>query len=190
MQQSSPKFGIDYTQDKQILAESLNISQDDFDPRFPIIEVSTGLPWIIAPLKSLKVVQGIDPNSKFDLAKFRDLVRRRQEEKDSLKAEGLFVFCPETVNKENQIHGRGFCHLLGVAEDAATGSANGDLAGYLSHYKYFGSNDIDVRVEQGYEMRRESLLFLRTKYYEKEQRIDVHVGGKVAMVASGEFYID
>jgi len=190
MHQDAPKFGIDYTQDKQVLAEILNINPDDFDNRFPIIEVSTGLSWIIAPLKSLQAVKGIDAISKFDLSKFEALIRKRENEKNSLKAEGIMVFCPETEYKDNQIHARAFCHLHGMPEDAATGSANGDLAGYLSRYKYFGSSDIDTRVEQGYEMRRPSLIFVKANFHEQDQNIKVNVGGKVVMVASGEFYVD
>jgi trans-2,3-dihydro-3-hydroxyanthranilate isomerase len=41
-----------------------------------------------------------------------------------------------------------------------------------------------VRVEQGYEIRRPSLLYLRAEK-EGDETI-VHVGGKVQMVAKGE----
>jgi trans-2,3-dihydro-3-hydroxyanthranilate isomerase len=40
-------------------------------------------------------------------------------------------------------------------------------------------------VEQGYEMGRKSLLYLRAK--ETPKGIEVNVGGRVAFVASGEF---
>ena len=38
---------------------------------------------------------------------------------------------------------------FGVVEDPATGSANGCLAAYLVKYRDFGSNEINVQVEQG-----------------------------------------
>ena len=50
--------------------------------------------------------------------------------------------------------------------------------------RYFGKNKIDIRVEQGYEIGRPSLLYLRAE--EKEGKINVSVGGKVAMVAKGK----
>ena len=69
-------------------------------------------------------------------------------------------------------------------EDPATGSANGCLAGYLVKHRYFETPKIDIRVEQGAEIGRPSILYLRAE--EVKGGIDVRVGGKVAMVARGE----
>jgi trans-2,3-dihydro-3-hydroxyanthranilate isomerase len=77
-----------------------------------------------------------------------------------------------------------FTDDLGIPEDPATGSAAGCLTGYLVEDRLFGANAVDVRVEQGYEIQRPSLLYLRA---EKEgETIKVSVGGKVQMVARGE----
>jgi len=77
-----------------------------------------------------------------------------------------------------------FADAYGVPEDPATGSANSCLAAYLVKYRYFGSSKIDIRVEQGYEIGRPSLLYLRAE--DNDGQIDVSVGGKVVMVAKGE----
>jgi trans-2,3-dihydro-3-hydroxyanthranilate isomerase len=77
-----------------------------------------------------------------------------------------------------------FADYYGVAEDPATGSANGCLAGYLVRYRYFGEQRVDIDVEQGYEIGRPSLLLLRAA--ENDEGIDVSVGGRVIMVAKGE----
>ncbi|MDD4239503.1 MAG: PhzF family phenazine biosynthesis protein [Desulfotomaculaceae bacterium] len=90
----------------------------------------------------------------------------------------------ETYNQENDLAARAFVDCYGIPEDPATGSANGCLAGYLVKYKYFGVDPIDIRVEQGCEVGRPSLLFLRAD--EKNGVIDVSVGGKVVLVARGE----
>ena len=94
------------------------------------------------------------------------------------------VFSPGTGDPENQLSVRVFADYFGVAEDPATGSANGCLAGYLVNNRYFGENNIDLRVEQGCEIGRPSLLYLRAE--EIDKIIDVYVGGKVVMVARGE----
>lgn len=60
----------------------------------------------------------------------------------------------------------------------------GCLAGYLVKHRYFGSDEIDIRIEQGYEIGRPSLLFLKAE--QNQGQIDVSVGGKVIMVAKGE----
>jgi hypothetical protein len=44
-----------------------------------------------------------------------------------------------------------------------------------------------VRVEQGYEIARPSLLYLKAE--KNQERIDVSVGGKVVMVAKGQLCI-
>ena len=60
--------------------------------------------------------------------------------------------------------------------------------GYLVKHRYFGDNWIDIRVEQGGEIGRPSLLLLKAQ--EDGDEIEVHVGGKVVLVARGEFVAD
>ncbi len=78
---------------------------------------------------------------------------------------------------------RMFASQLGVPEDPATGSANGCLAGYLARHAYFGSDDVDVRVGQGYEIGRPSQLYLKSKKAGEDYIVEV--GGKVRVVAEG-----
>jgi trans-2,3-dihydro-3-hydroxyanthranilate isomerase len=78
-----------------------------------------------------------------------------------------------------------FAPLLGIAEDPATGSANGCFAGYLVQHAYLGDGPLNVQVEQGYEMGRPSLLRLQAQKWDKS--IEVKVGGKVIAIARGEF---
>jgi trans-2,3-dihydro-3-hydroxyanthranilate isomerase len=98
-------------------------------------------------------------------------------------AKEIFIFCPETHHPENQLCARMFAPALGITEDPATGSANGCLAGYLSHYRYFGSDQVNIRVEQGYEIDRPSLLLLKAEKI--GDLIQVEVGGNVIKVAEG-----
>ena len=62
-------------------------------------------------------------------------------------------------------------------------SANGCLAGFLVQHAYFGTDRIDVRVEQGYEINRPSLLLLKAEKF--EEGIRILVGGGVIPVAEG-----
>lgn len=52
-------------------------------------------------------------------------------------------------------------------------------------HRYFGKDQIKIRVEQGCEIGRPSLLLLKAEH--REGKIDVYVGGKVEMIAKGEF---
>ena len=136
--------------------------------------VSTGVPFVIIPLRALKAIKGIS----LDQAALRKLLHET-------KSTVILVFTPETYAKENDLNVR----VLGVPEvipeDPATGSGNGCLAAYLVKQRYFGKDRIDIRVEQGYEIDRRSLLLLRAKKAGDE--IEVNVGGRVQFIAEGEF---
>jgi trans-2,3-dihydro-3-hydroxyanthranilate isomerase len=171
MVQKEPTFGEKFEVDA--LAEMLSLRLDDIDVRFPIQEVSTGLPFIIVPLKNLAAVK--KALVKRDL--FFDFIESRE-------VKSVLVFCPETYSSKNQINVRVFVDYFGIPEDRATGSANGCLAGYLVKYHYFNENKIDVRVEQGFEIGRPSHLYLRAS--EDSGKFYIEVGGKVVSVAKGE----
>jgi trans-2,3-dihydro-3-hydroxyanthranilate isomerase len=164
-------FGEVY--DTSQIAPLLMVGTDDIDKDFPIQSVSTGLPVILLPLRSLEAVQRAGVVRDRWLAWVKD-----REAKD------IFVFCRETVNSDNHIHARMFADYYGIPEDPATGSANSCLAAYLVEHRYFDADQIDVRVEQGYEIGRPSLIYLRAK--RSGARIEVNVGGKVVPIARAE----
>lgn len=171
MKQVAPTFGQTLTPAR--LSPVINLEQADFDTRFPIQEVSTGLPFIIVPLKGMDAVK----RARISLDKLYPMI-------DTLDAKMIFLFSTETYAPENQINARMFGDAYGVPEDPATGSANGCLAGYLAKYRYFGSDEINVRVEQGYEIHRPSILQLRAS--KRDEVFDIKVGGQVFLVARGE----
>jgi len=172
MQQLHPKFGKKL--DIQIISKILNLDTQEINSFFPIQEVSTGLPVIIVPLETLVAVK----KAKIEKAKYFELIK-------NLDAKTILIFCPETYKDTHDLNVRFFADVYGIPEDPATGSANGCLAAYLVKHRYFGTNQINLKVEQGYEIGRPSLLLLRAE--ENDQKISVHVGGKVEMIAKGEF---
>jgi trans-2,3-dihydro-3-hydroxyanthranilate isomerase len=172
MKQSAPVFGDIF--DIKEVADVLNLEPAVIDERYPIQDVSTGFPFIIVPLKTMNDVRA----ARIDRDKYYSLIK-------GISAKAIFIFSPETYETENDLNARMFADYYGIPEDPATGSANGCLAAYLTKYKYFGEESINIRVEQGYEIGRPSLLYLRAE--ETDGQIEVHVGGKVVMVAQGEF---
>jgi trans-2,3-dihydro-3-hydroxyanthranilate isomerase len=171
MRQNAPKAGK--VVDRGIVASVLNLIDDDIDDVFPIQEFSTGLPFIIVPLRNLKALRKayVDRNRLLAMV-------------DALEAKAILCFSPETYESEHDLAVRVFADFYGVPEDPATGSANGDLAGYLVHHRYLGADEIDIKVGQGYEIGRPSLLMLRAR--KAGDAIEVNVGGGVVMVAKGE----
>jgi trans-2,3-dihydro-3-hydroxyanthranilate isomerase len=170
MKQIPPIFGETF--DAANISQMLNLDLEEIDNNYPIQEVSTGVPFVIVPLKTLDAVKRV----RIDKDKHLELAKETQAE--------TLVFCPETYKKENNLNVRVFVDLHGIPEDPAAGSANGCLAGYLSRYRYFGDDSVNARVEQGYEIGRPSLLYIKAE--NREGEIRVYVGGKVVMVATGE----
>jgi trans-2,3-dihydro-3-hydroxyanthranilate isomerase len=172
MKQKPPKFGKKH--DAAEVAPVVGLMPADLDARFPVQEVSTGLPALIVPLKNLKALQ----RAQTVREKYFELVK-------TMEARAVLVFCPEARSSDNQLSVRVFVDFFGIPEDPATGSANGCLAGYLARYRYFGDESVRVRVEQGYDMGRPSLLFLEAGV--QGQTIEVHVGGRAVLIAKGEW---
>ena len=170
MRQPSPTFGDVFTSGQ--LSRIPDLEDADLDERFPIQEVSTGLPCIVVPLKNLESLK----RCRVHIDTYYDLI-------SAMQAKAILAFSPEPYDKAD-LSARFFADYYGVPEDPATGSANGCLAAYLVKHGYFGEDSIDIRVEQGHEIGRPSLLYLRAE--KREDEISVFVGGKVQMVARGE----
>jgi len=172
MTQIPPVFGP--THDKELFAEMLCLEKDDISDEFPIQEVSTGGFCFIVPLKTLEAVR----KAQVSKEKFSTFI-------NSTESKVVLVYAPETYNTQNDLNVRFFADYLGIPEDPATGSANGCLAAYLVKHEFFGRDAIDVRVEQGYEIGRPSILMLRAK--NDSGKIEVNVGGNVIKIAQGIF---
>jgi len=171
MRQNEPTFGRTF--EARTISQILGVEMKAVDGRFPIEEVSTGLPFIIVPLRKLEYVKqcALAKDKYFELIK-------------ETEAKSILVFNPETYDAKNNLNVRVFAEAYGITEDPATGSANGCLAGYLSKHRYFKTEQVNVRVEQGYEVGRRSLLYLKAEV--ADGTIAVSVGGRVVPVARGE----
>jgi trans-2,3-dihydro-3-hydroxyanthranilate isomerase len=171
MKQKPPEFGNAYA--GEYISRLIGLENKVVDTRFPVEEVSTGFFSLIVPLKNLDAVR----RARLNREMYEEFVNRGG-------APGILVFSPETYKRANQLNVRFFADALGVPEDPATGSANGCLAGYLVKNRYFGSSSIDIRNEQGMEINRPSLLYLKAE--DRGDTIDVNVGGRVIPVAKSE----
>jgi trans-2,3-dihydro-3-hydroxyanthranilate isomerase len=170
IRQLPPTFGA--ILDPALFTRTLNLETADLDDRSPVQVVSTGLPALIVPLRDLDALR----RCKVDWERYTEVAG---------PGKNLYVFCPESHDDgPGDLSARMFANDLGVPEDPATGSAAGCLAAYLLEHSYLGTDAVDVRVEQGYEIGRPSLLYLQAE--RDGEKIIVNVGGKVQMVARGE----
>ena len=169
MRQRQPEFG-----NKKLppgaLAAVLGLPVAAISADFPVLEVSTGLPFIIVPISSLEHLDSI----KLDMDAYGNLIK-------NTAAKAIYAFCLQTGGQG--LTARMFAPHYGIAEDPATGSGCGCLGGYLVHTGALGAGPVSVTVQQGSAVGRASLLYLDARRV--GGAIEVMVGGAVAAVAEG-----
>ncbi|MES9976464.1 MAG: PhzF family phenazine biosynthesis protein, partial [Candidatus Thiodiazotropha sp.] len=72
----------------------------------------------------------------------------------------------------------------GVREDPATGNGAAFLGAYLLAHKRYPESGLSLRIEQGHEVRRPSLIMLRARMLNGVP--EVAVGGNVIPTLRGE----
>lgn len=171
MTQADPKFGT--VHDREAVARALGVPVEHFDAELPIQTVSTGLPFIITPLKSLAVIQ----NLRLDF---------KQALEYASKTDGKFFYfvTRETVDKSARLHAR---MIFYNGEDPATGSAAGGTSAWMAMYGVAASDE-RVLIEQGIEMKRPSRIFVRASRNDNRV-VNVRVGGNAVEVMRGDLFL-
>jgi trans-2,3-dihydro-3-hydroxyanthranilate isomerase len=110
---------------------------------------SAGLAQNFIPVRSLAAIARARPDSTRFAAAF------------ATEGRGIaYLFCGEVAEKGHDFHARMFAHGLGLYEDPATGSAAAAFSGVLAARGKLAEGGHTVRIEQGYEMGRPSLIEL------------------------------
>jgi trans-2,3-dihydro-3-hydroxyanthranilate isomerase len=172
MKQNQPQFGKKIG--VELLADVLGLNPNDMDERFPIQEVTTGLPFTIVPLKTLSALK----KAKVNQDAYRKFISQTW-------AKDILIFSPEAYEAHQDLSSRVFVEYLGIPEDPATGSATGCLAAYLLKNRMFGVGPLVMSIGQGYEIGRPSELKIKAEITGNEY--DINVGGKVIEIAKGEW---
>jgi len=171
MRQRDPEFGRVHAMDA--VAKALGMPQDIFDSSLPIQTVSTGMAFVIVPLRKLEHLQNLQFQWKAAAEYLKD-------------KEGKFFYfvTRETVDPSAKLHAR---MIFYNGEDPATGSAAGCCMAWAAEHGVFASEQRAV-IEQGLEMKRPSRIVVRAT---KDQRgvTNVRVGGNVVQVMSGEIQL-
>jgi trans-2,3-dihydro-3-hydroxyanthranilate isomerase len=95
-----------------------------------------------------------------------------------------YMLCRETAEAGHHLHTRMFAPHQGVPEDPATGSAAAALAGYLAKHGTYKDGEHLVRIEQGYEMGRPSVIDLTLKT-SGGALAGASIGGRAVVVSEG-----
>ena len=180
--QAQPEFGVSY--DKKEVADLLNIGVEEIDAQLPIYEVSTGLPFIIVPIKTLDNIRRIRTDASSVVNFMKEKGRYKTNHPSGLTT-SIFCFTPETYDPQNDFNSRMLCVEDEVLkEDAATGSANGC---FLAYYLKYIQPSANLLMEQGFEMGRPSHLKLKGRF--DGNQFEIKVGGFTQLVAKGEWYL-
>jgi trans-2,3-dihydro-3-hydroxyanthranilate isomerase len=173
MKQKQPVFGE--TIGIPEIASVVGVHANDINEDFPVQEVSTGLPFIIVPLKTKEALQRAAITDKY-----WSFIEHRH-------AKAILVFCPQGNEPAQDLSSRVFVNYYGIPEDPATGSGTGCLAAWLVKYQLFGTGNLEIKIGQGYEMGRPSELLVKAG--RRDDDYDIFVGGKVFELASGNWII-
>lgn len=176
MQQRPAEFGAVW-EDATPLAQALGLELEDVDSGFPIQIVTTGVPYLIVPLRSLDAVRRARPGGEA----LRDLLTRASVGQPVPVC--AYLFARETAAPGHAAHARMFNQSpVDAPEDAATGSAAGPLGAYLLRNRIVPAGRLIV--EQGYALGRPSLI-----HVEVNEQGKIAVGGQSVIVGEGVMHL-
>jgi trans-2,3-dihydro-3-hydroxyanthranilate isomerase len=120
MTQREPTFGATFSHEE--VSPCFNLAASDLRADCLSQVVSTGLPFIIVPVKDLSILDKVQIN--------RDALSRLCR---GAGVSGAFMFCLGGFNPETDTHAR-LLDPSGVSEDPFTGSASGAMGAYIFRY--------------------------------------------------------
>lgn len=175
MNQPNPVFSEIINKDE--LAYSLKIKASQMPEDLPAQVVSTGIRDIMVPVKSIKILNAINP----DMEKIKKISRK-------YNVVGYHVFTLESLHGANA-NCRNFAPLYDIPEESATGTSNGALGCYLYHYgKINHKQAANIVIEQGYSMKKPSEILVSLTVSENEI-LGVKVGGNAMNLTLSEVEI-
>lgn len=163
MNQGKPSFlqTVDASQ-RGPVARAVGVREEDIDPAYPLEVVSTGLPYLLAPLRGGLADSGVAE------ADFEAFLARYGAK---------FVYLFDTATFECRTWDN-----IARTEDAATGSAAGPLCAYLIRHGMKKRSE-DITLSQGKFVGRPSVI--RGRVENGDGGDEVFITGDVAFFASG-----
>lgn len=173
MTQLDPVFGKIH--DRNNVAQVIGLRPDDLDPNLPIQTVSTGLAFVVVPLRTLQALQSLhldfDRNDAY-------LQTARENALD------FHYVTRDTKDPKVRLRARNIDRL---GEDPATGSASGCTAAWMVKYGMAKPDEL-VLIRQGIEASRPSEIFVRASK-DGDRLTNVRVGGYAVKVMQGELIL-
>lgn len=171
MEQAKPRE-LGLVEDVEKILQAFNIERNDIGigdeylvPRI----ITTGLPDIMLPLRKRDTLD----NLNVDFKKLSILSKE-------LNVIGVHAFYLPEKNSE-KVYTRNFAPLVGIPEEAATGTANGGLAYLLKKENYIEGDKIIAL--QGKSLNRPSYIHCQVEG--EEPNYQIRVGGQARVILQG-----
>ncbi|MCG8568810.1 MAG: PhzF family phenazine biosynthesis protein [Spirochaetes bacterium] len=167
MNQGKPKYlRCLNIQEASPIINSMNLTIDDIENDYPIEVVSTGLSYLLLPVKNYESLK----KTKIKVA---DLENKLLQ----YGAKFIYVFDPHTLECRTWDNG-------GLVEDIATGSAAGPLCAYLIKNGYRKKGE-EVLIRQGSFLGRASII----KSWMEINNDEIKIEGAVSFFSKGNLLI-
>lgn len=173
MHQVDPVFGP--VHDRNTIAALLDLNSGDIATDGPIQTISTGLPFVIVPIKSLTTLQrlSVAPRKAYEYLS-------RQEPRNA----DFYYVTRETGDPEIGLRARA---IYPLGEDPATGSAAGCTSAWMVRYGIVQPEQ-SIHIQQGVEIKRPSQIFVRASKHGDRIK-NVRVGGHAVQIMEGTLTI-
>jgi len=163
--------------DAQEAAAILSLSASDIrSDRHPPQIASVGLPFLIVEIASREAIKRAKP----DAASFWKTF-------PAVGADAVYFYTREVPPAEQplDLQARMFHPgVAGLSEDPATGSATGAAAAFLAELDGTRDGEVKLRIGQGFDMGRPSLLLTRV-IKKNGAVVSTHVGGNCVQMMEG-----
>lgn len=160
------------------LAEALGLVPDDLlDGDWAPRGYSCGVPYLFVAVRDRAAV-----------ARSRVKIDAWERTLEGTWAPEVFIFSRDGERHGSDLHARMYAPAFGIGEDPATGSAAAAMAGYLVRREPPRDGTRRWRLEQGFEMKRPSILEIEADVAAGEIT-DVRVGGSTVIVCEGTMEI-
>jgi trans-2,3-dihydro-3-hydroxyanthranilate isomerase len=168
MVQPDPTWGA--THRRSDIAAAIGVEEAALDASAPIETVSTGVPFVIVPFRSLDTLRALRPDTA------------GMERYAAASGAGMFYLVSrETEDPRARLHAR---MIFYAGEDPATGSAAGTATAWMLRHGWIQPEERAL-IEQGLEISRPSQIFVRAGGTSETPR-SIRVGGYCFGALRGE----
>ncbi len=161
------------------VASALGIGAEAlFKDEFPLARASTGLPCLLVPIRSLDVLQRLEP-------RFDEVLAVSEE----LDVGGIMAFTWNVVEPGSTAHARFLTPHSSIREDPGNGLAAGALAAYFAEHEFIPRESFDrIVIEQGHWIGRPCRMLARIDKKGATVR-KVEVGGSARISLHGRLRV-